>query len=278
MKSYAKINIFLKITGKTDNYHEISSRFIKLDNLYDEMFLLPKKDAIKFEQKQLFELPFLQKNNNLYKIVKPVKSFQQDIIMDKYYMINENLLSNFYSTSIIFDKVLNLIPNDIKEDFMQNYCIVLHKNIPTFAGLGGASSNAACFINLLSQLGNFDKYEIGKKTGADVSFFINNLKSANVSGYGEKIKNFNDCECEFELFFSEPCSTQKVFYEFSQKPNYYNLKDLENLSTKELLNNYTNYFLNDLLKPCENIYPKVKELSKLGLFLSGSGGTFFKIK
>ena len=34
-KSYAKVNIFLKIAGKRENYHEIVSRFVLVDNLYD---------------------------------------------------------------------------------------------------------------------------------------------------------------------------------------------------------------------------------------------------
>ncbi|WP_267523448.1 4-(cytidine 5'-diphospho)-2-C-methyl-D-erythritol kinase [Campylobacter sp. MG1] len=275
MKSYAKINIFLKITGKINNYHQLSSRFIKLDNLYDEIYMLPKKDLLKYKEKSLYEIPFFSKKSE--QIMKPIKHFEKDKIMNKYYYINENLLSNFYSESNIFDKVLNNIPEKIKLDFLTNYAIILHKNIPTFAGLGGASSNAASFIKLLLKLGNFDKFEIAKKTGADVSFFISDCKAANVSGYGEIINEFKDCDCNFNIYFSEPCSTQKVFYEFSKNPIYYESDDLKNLNTIELLK-HSNYFLNDLLLPCEKIYQKVKELAKLGFFMSGSGGSFFTIK
>ena len=43
-KAYAKVNIFLKITGMRGDYHEILSRFMKVDNLYDELsFVLKKK-------------------------------------------------------------------------------------------------------------------------------------------------------------------------------------------------------------------------------------------
>ncbi|WP_338072249.1 hypothetical protein [Halarcobacter anaerophilus] len=34
-RSYAKVNIFLKISGKRGNYHEIVSRFVKVPSLYD---------------------------------------------------------------------------------------------------------------------------------------------------------------------------------------------------------------------------------------------------
>ena len=38
MKSYAKINSFLKIVGTRDNYHEIASRFVLRREIYDEIF------------------------------------------------------------------------------------------------------------------------------------------------------------------------------------------------------------------------------------------------
>ncbi|MDY3199490.1 MAG: 4-(cytidine 5'-diphospho)-2-C-methyl-D-erythritol kinase, partial [Arcobacter sp.] len=34
-KSYAKVNIFLKIADKRENYHELVSRFVRVHNLYD---------------------------------------------------------------------------------------------------------------------------------------------------------------------------------------------------------------------------------------------------
>ena len=42
-KAYAKVNIFLKVVGVRENYHELSSRFVRVDNLYDE-FRLEKKN------------------------------------------------------------------------------------------------------------------------------------------------------------------------------------------------------------------------------------------
>jgi 4-diphosphocytidyl-2-C-methyl-D-erythritol kinase len=35
--AYAKVNIFLKISGRRDNYHEIVSRFMIVKNLFDEI-------------------------------------------------------------------------------------------------------------------------------------------------------------------------------------------------------------------------------------------------
>ena len=41
IKSHAKINSFLKITGRKDGYHTLISRFIKLKNLYDVVRFVP---------------------------------------------------------------------------------------------------------------------------------------------------------------------------------------------------------------------------------------------
>lgn len=279
MKSHAKINVFLKIVGKKDNYHELSSRFIKLNDFYDELFLIPKKLAKEIDKKNLYDVDFI-KNTNTINGVEITKSNEiiQDKILDKYYLINENLISNFYAPNSIFDKVLSLIPEQIAKNFYDNYALFLHKNIPTFSGLGGASSNAACFIKLLRTLGDFDIYKVGARSGADVSFFLSEYEAANVGGYGEIISEFVDDKLDIELFFSRPCSTKDVFYEFSKNAIYYNNDELSHQKSKDLLKNYSNYFLNDLLTPCENLYPDIKNLIKDGLFLSGSGGTFFKIK
>ncbi|MBT0882461.1 hypothetical protein [Campylobacter sp. 2018MI13] len=274
MKAFAKINIFLKITGKKDNYHQLISRFYRIDNLYDELYFIPKNEARNLDK------TLIPNSNSLLKIngITYENEFKQDELMDKFYLINDNLVSNFYSKSDIFSKVLSLIDENLKQEFQNNFALVLHKNIPTFAGLGGASSNAACFIKLLNDIKPFDTKAIARLSGADVSFFESGLKSANVSGYGEIIDDFSDDLCDFSLEFSTPCSTKDVFSEFAKEPKYYENDELSKLKTKELLNNFTNYELNDLLKPCNALYSSTLDYANKGLFLSGSGGSFFKLK
>lgn len=41
-KSYAKVNIFLKIVGIRDNYHLIASRFVIVKNLFDTISFIKK--------------------------------------------------------------------------------------------------------------------------------------------------------------------------------------------------------------------------------------------
>ena len=45
-KSYAKINLFLKIEGYKEGYHQLNSRFMKVKNIYDEIEI---READKFD-------------------------------------------------------------------------------------------------------------------------------------------------------------------------------------------------------------------------------------
>jgi len=42
IKAYAKVNIFLKITGYENGYHTLLSRFMRVDDLYDTISLVPE--------------------------------------------------------------------------------------------------------------------------------------------------------------------------------------------------------------------------------------------
>ncbi len=48
IKSYAKVNIFLKIAGKRDGYHELVSRFVRVKELYDTISFEPNNATNEF--------------------------------------------------------------------------------------------------------------------------------------------------------------------------------------------------------------------------------------
>ena len=154
------------------------------------------------------------------------------------------------------------------------------------AGLGGGSSNAATFLNLTNQTLNlnFSKkelIEISKNIGSDVAFFITEFESANVSGIGEIVENFNDDIPNLEvftpsIFASTPEIYAKFRADFMNKIDLNLAKKLKSLSTKEILKKYKNYELNDLLAPFQAINPNFK--LKENEFFSGSGSSYFKTK
>jgi 4-diphosphocytidyl-2-C-methyl-D-erythritol kinase len=110
------------------------------------------------------------------------------------------------------------------EDFIGNEypCeITIQKNIPSQAGLGGGSTDAAAVIMGLNELFSLglvkeQLLQIGVSVGADVPFFLLNNATAHVSGIGEVI---------------EPTNKEPSKYYVLAKPN-------EGLSTKEMFDEY----------------------------------------
>ena len=75
----------------------------------------------------------------------------------------------------------------------QGVNIVLRKNIPVAAGLGGGSSDAAAVINGLNRLLNTDcslerRAEMAVQIGADVPLFIYDFPAALATGIGERLR------------------------------------------------------------------------------------------
>jgi 4-diphosphocytidyl-2C-methyl-D-erythritol kinase len=71
-----------------------------------------------------------------------------------------------------------------------------------------------------------------------------------------------------------PEYNQVVFQDLSSD---FKILTRSTMSSKEILDTYKDTQLNDLLQPCLDLYPKLKDSQKDGWFFSGSGSTFFKV-
>jgi 4-diphosphocytidyl-2-C-methyl-D-erythritol kinase len=104
-----------------------------------------------------------------------------------------------------------------KYGFTENYHIHLTKRIPSQAGLGGGSSDAATVLNWLDNhygyhMSDQEKIDIGVKIGADVPFCLFK-KPARVQGIGEKLRFF-DVQLPFWIVLVQPhrgVSTKQAF-------------------------------------------------------------------
>ena len=247
MKSFAKINVFLKVVGTRDNYHEILSRFVLCEQLFDEIY---------FER------------SNSFAIECDNKEIKENIIQKA---IDELKKAGF--------------SNELDE-FFSSHKIIINKQIPIGAGLGGGSSNAATFLLMVNDELNLNikrenLMQIASKIGADVAFFVSGCKAANVSGIGEIIEKFDDEVPNLNIFTPNVfCSTPMVYQEFrSNFLQYIDVnaaKKMQNLKSKELLEIYKNEELNDLFAPCFKLYPQMNEFRDK--FLSGSGSSVFSVK
>ncbi len=251
-KAYAKINVFLKITGHKNGYHTLLSRFVKVSTIYDTISFIPQKCS----------------------------SFTIDGC--EAVLVEENTI---YKSYLAVKKHLNNSSNI--EDFFRNYKVVVKKNIPSGAGLGGGSSDGATFLRLLNRVCslNIDTptlAKIGSTVGADIPFFVYNYNSANVSGFGEVVEEFKEEDLNIELYTPNiHCNTALVYKTFKvhllNKIDISSFKDWEKLNSKDILKGKDAILVNDLYKASLIAYPKLKKEEKKGWYFSGSGSTFFKI-
>ena len=255
-KAFAKVNIFLKITGKRGSYHEIISRFMKVKNLYDILEFVPKEetDAKANEFKILGSFSCKTEQNTIYKAYFALKAATN----------SEKL-----------------------EQLMHNYAIKVTKSIPAFAGLGGGSSDAATYLKMCNSvldlgLSLHELASIGLEVGADVPFFVYGYDSANVSGIGEVVQEYKEELLDIETFTPEiEISTPHVYKVYSEvfySPiDGFKRQELKETPSREILKSMSADEANDLFKPALQEYKELKNHFKAGYFFSGSGSSFFKV-
>ncbi|MBU1927710.1 4-(cytidine 5'-diphospho)-2-C-methyl-D-erythritol kinase [bacterium] len=251
-RAYAKVNIFLKITGMRGEYHEILSRFMRVQKLYDELSFVPKGSE-KFEITGDFSCTTEQ--NTIYKAYEALQS---------------------------------IVKSESLEKLMRTHRVDVKKNIPAFAGLGGGSSDAATYLKMCNEVLHLglslnELARIGLKVGADVPFFIYGYDSANVSGIGEIVEEFEEDLLEIETFTPKiEISTPRVYK--SYRENFYapitidKIKEFTSAKSADILKNLSASEANDLFQPALLEYKELKNHYQYEWHFSGSGSSFFKVK
>ena len=146
----AKLNLFLKVEGqRSDGYHEIRTGVTFID-LYDEINIdLAKETSI------IYHGRFAPESGH----------FENDII----------------------HKTIDYINKLYKKDIFLS--VAIKKNIPTGAGLGSGSVDAAALIRALNSLGitddNIDHTKLSL-IGADINMCLGS-KDCIATGIGEKV-------------------------------------------------------------------------------------------
>ena len=247
-KSYAKVNIFLKISDKREEYHELVSRFVRVHSLFDTIsFVKSSRKAFCI----VGNFGCKMETNTVYKAYK---------LLEKY---------------------------DGVKEFFENHSVEIEKNIPEFAGLGGGSSNAATFLIMANKycelnLSKDELCEIAVNIGADVPFFVYEYDSANVTGIGEIVEKFDEEMLNIDTITPKiKCNTGEIFKVFRE--NFYKQISKEEanrllkMKSTEILNNLDIKEANDLYEPALSLYPQLNDYAKKDWFFSGSGSSFFKV-
>lgn len=256
-KSPCKINLFLDIKSKREDGYHL------IESLFHTIDLF---DIIKIEENKEFKISTSGK-----------------------YKLNDNEEDN------IVAKIFYHFKNEM--GFKKNYKINIEKNIPTGAGLGGGSSNAATIIKFFWEELNINPdsrlIESFSKFGADIPFFIKGGLSW-VSGIGEKIYSF-DFTLPYKIILIFPninVSTKLAYSKFTEndfnKSDIFYIKNLlDDFAVKNKEINFEDLYshtYNIFEKNVFNIEPKIKEYKekaeneiKRKICMSGSGSSLFAL-
>ena len=243
IKSYAKINLALNVTGKKSKLHNIES-LISFIHLHDSITLRvsnTKQHKINFFGKFSKNI---SKINTISKLLK---------ILDK-----KKLLNN------------------------KKFEIKVIKNIPQKAGMGGGSMNAASLLNFfiekkIIKIKKSELKKISNEIGSDVILGIKPssailLSNGDIKKYKNKIK--------FHILVTKPnfgCSTKYIY----SKVNSFSKPQFNPPKQKLFEAKYLKNLDNDLEKVALNKYPELKRIKSylsglsnaLFVRMSGSGSS-----
>ncbi|MEZ5198455.1 MAG: 4-(cytidine 5'-diphospho)-2-C-methyl-D-erythritol kinase [Bacteroidales bacterium] len=176
----------------------------------------------------------------------------------------------------------------LKRDFkLSPVSIHLHKNIPSGAGLGGGSADAAFTIILLNELFNLQLKlsqleDYARKIGSDCPFFIRN-KAALAYEKGDQFSPISLHLENYYLVIVKPdihISTPQAYSRVKPYPKEIPLENIISLPIEKWKSSLINDFETEIFKP----YPEIKKI-KNNLYdagavyasLTGSGAAVFGI-
>jgi 4-diphosphocytidyl-2-C-methyl-D-erythritol kinase len=227
IKSHSKINLFLKVLKKNNKgLHNIQSSVMLLD-LHDQVSL--------------------KKINSNRDNIKFIGRFKNNI--------NKNI--NTISKSLFALRKYNLI------DKKKKYQIIVNKQIPVFAGLGGGTSNAAHLIKYFLKNKVSDKLLkiFEKEIGSDFRlFFFNHSFQKNLKKILEFKKRYI---LYFVLVYPNINSSTKEVYSRVKKFSLPLKNDLSKIRSRSSYIRFIRDENNDLQKIVEKKHKKILKILDL---------------
>lgn len=251
----AKINLGLNITEKrADGYHNLETVF----------FPIPICDALEIKTMD--------------------ERFPSNVACDLK-VTGNNVCCNENDNLIV--KAYNMIAADFDIPRVHAH---LYKNIPSEAGLGGGSSDAAYMIRLLDQrfrinIGNAEMEKYAARLGADCPFFIT-AEPSYAEGIGEILSpvNITDNNLEgYSLVVVKPqiaVSTKEAFSSITPRKPLMCCREI----VAQPIETWKDVLCNDFEESVFGIYPQLNDIKNriytLGAAyaqMSGSGSSLFGI-
>lgn len=264
----AKINLGLNIIEKRkDGYHNLETVF----------YPIPLQDALEVKVRN-------RESENISVETIPQGCCTQKTVTDDYTLrITGTQIAGSSEDNLVI-KAYRLLK---KEFEIPPLTIHMYKHIPSGAGLGGGSSDAAFMMRLLN-----DKFGLGLssqdmekrigKLGADCAFFISN-QPVFATGIGTEMSPINISLEGYYLLLVKPdifISTQEAYTNITpQKPNF-SLSEI----IKEPIEHWRDLMKNDFEQHVFICHPeiaaikdKLYDLGATYASMSGSGSSVFGI-
>ena len=180
----------------------------------------------------------------------------------------------------------------LKTNISSGVYIKIKKNIPSQAGLGGGSSDAAATLlglNMLyeTNLSDDELISLSSSLGSDVGFFIKN-KVALCTGRGEIVNTLDIKMPKLNVLLIKPnvgLSTKEIYknYEYLGEPKEDKITVIINTLKNKQIDELKRNIFNDLKrvslkfsKELRELYNEIKELG-IDVFVSGSGPTMYVV-
>jgi len=257
VKSPAKVNLHLRILHKrSDGYHELLTLFHRI-SLVDTIVIRKKPEGFRLTT----NIPSLETGEG-------------------------NLITKAYRV------LQKRFPR------LGGVSVRLTKRIPLGAGLGGGSSNAAFFLLGMKKLFRLkisykELFTMGETLGADVPFFLLNIRQAIAWGIGDRLQKVpSSARLGFLLLVTDQgLNTKKVYQTLSWRGQPLSLtkerriaKILRSFLERKRIRKAATLARNDLEKPVFRLMPSVpraiaalKKLEVPFVLMSGSGATVFAV-
>ena len=252
IKSYAKINISLRVVKKReDGYHELDSVMVPIE-LHDSIIISTLKNS----------------GDNFV----TVDDFSNGLVHYNLATEGINALAKRYG-------------------FSTKFRVYIHKVIPMQAGLGGGSSNAAFTMKAVNQMLKLNAtdeeiIDMAKTFGADIPFFVKCVP-ARCRGIGEIMEPI-EIKNNYSVLIVKPsvgCSTKEVFAIADKKE----FKPVDIDTVLKALQEGDDDLLasamgNSLEEAAMSLVPEIKQIKETLLaagfklvLMSGSGSTVFAL-
>jgi 4-diphosphocytidyl-2-C-methyl-D-erythritol kinase len=255
-KAFAKINLFLRVTGRrADGYHELDSIFVPV-SIFDRIAIELRPSEVSSVSLNCNVPSLADADSNL--AVRAARAFMDEFTISAQVMIK------------------------------------LEKTIPVGAGLGGGSSDAGTVLRMLAAMSNSKAVsssdtsdrlaKIAVGLGADVPFFLD-PRPSHVSGIGERVAPLEKFP-KLHLVLAVPpieVPTREIF-SVLKRENWSGAASEHDIAAILQGEITERHLVNDLEAPAMQLYPAIARLKALlrecgaeATSMTGSGGAVFGI-